>query len=105
MDTELPEEFRLLKDMVRRFVDEELIPLEGKSLDGQTLKPELERHLTERCKELGLWQIDVPVEYGGQGMGALARAVVWQELAHRRAADAQRFHHGAGSTTGAVCAG
>jgi len=31
--------------MVRRFVDEELIPIEGKSLDGQKLKPEIEAGL------------------------------------------------------------
>ena len=72
----------MLQDMVRRFVDEELIPLEGKSLlDGQQkLKPEIEEQLTARCKELGLWQIDVPEEFGGQGLGTLGRSIVWQEL-------------------------
>lgn len=80
MDFELPEELRLLQQTVRRFVDTELVPLEGKSLDGPELKPEIERHLTERAKALGLWQIDVPEEFGGQGQGLLARAVVWSEL-------------------------
>ena len=80
MDTELPEELRLLKDMVRRFVDDELIPIEGKSLDGQTLKPDIEKRLMARCKELGLWQIDVPEKFGGQGLGLLARSAVWEEL-------------------------
>ena len=70
----------MLQDMVRRFVDEELIPLEGRSLDGQKLKPEIEDKLTARCKELGLWQIDVPEELGGQGLGTLGRSIVWSEL-------------------------
>src|SRR4249920_2250392 len=65
----------MLRDMVRRFVDEELIPIEGKSLDGQKLKPEIEARLTARCKELGLWQIDVPKELGGQGLAELGRTV------------------------------
>jgi acyl-CoA dehydrogenase len=70
----------MLRDMVRRFVTEELIPLEGKSLDGATLKPEVEAKLTARCKELGLWQIDVPEEFGGQGLGQVGRAIVWSEI-------------------------
>jgi acyl-CoA dehydrogenase len=80
MDTELPEELRLLQTTVRRFVDTELIPLEGKSLDGSDLKPEIASHLVARCKELGLWQIDVPEELGGQGLGLLGRSLVWAEL-------------------------
>src|SRR5262249_29146362 len=30
---------------------------------------------------LGLWLLEVPVEYGGQGLGLLGMAVVWEELA------------------------
>ena len=70
----------MLQQMVRRFVTEELIPLEGKSLDGATLKPDIEAKLTARCKELGLWQIDVPEEFGGQGLGQIGRAIVWTEI-------------------------
>jgi acyl-CoA dehydrogenase len=80
VEFDLPDDLRMLRDMVRRFVDEELIPLEGKSLDGPHLKPEIEARLTARCKELGLWQIDVPEEFGGQGLGHLGRAVFWSEL-------------------------
>jgi acyl-CoA dehydrogenase len=77
---DLPEEMRMLRDTVRRFVNDELIPLEGKSLDGPRMKPEIEDRLIGRCKELGLWQLDVPEEFGGQGLGALGRAIVWSEL-------------------------
>jgi len=80
VDFELSEELRRLRDMVRRFVDDELIPLEGKSLEGNRLKPDIEARLIARCKELGLWQLDLPEEWGGQGLGVLGRAVVWSEL-------------------------
>ena len=40
MDFELPEEVKLLKDIVKRFVDEELIPIEMKTIEGPSLKPE-----------------------------------------------------------------
>ncbi len=61
-------------------MDRELIPLEGKSLVDGEFDKEIEAHLTKRCKELGLWQIDVPEEFGGQGLGLLARTIVWSEL-------------------------
>jgi acyl-CoA dehydrogenase len=80
VELDLPDELKMLRDMVRRFVTEELIPLEGKSLDGATLKPDIEAKLIARCKELGLWQIDVPEEFGGQGLGQLGRAIVWSEI-------------------------
>ena len=80
MELDLPDDLKMLRDMVRRFVTEELIPLEGKSLDGATLKPDIEAKLTARCKELGLWQIDVPEEFGGQGLGQVGRAIVWSEI-------------------------
>ena len=77
---DLSEEMTLLRDTVRRFVDRELIPLEGKSIVDGEFDKELEARLTARCKELGLWQIDVPEEFGGQGLGLLARTIVWAEL-------------------------
>ena len=80
MDFELPEEMKLLQATVRRFVDTELIPIEGKSMDGADFKPEIAAHLTVRCRELGIYQIDVPEELGGQGLGLLGRSLVWAEL-------------------------
>jgi acyl-CoA dehydrogenase len=80
VDFKLPDALRMLRDMVRRFVDDELIPLEGKSLDGNRLKADIEARLINRCKALGLWQLDVPEEFGGQGLGVLGRSIVWSEL-------------------------
>jgi acyl-CoA dehydrogenase len=80
VELDLPDDLKMLREMVRRFVDQELIPLEGKSLNGADLKPDVEAKLIARCKELGLWQIDVPEDFGGQGLGQLGRAVVWSEI-------------------------
>ena len=81
MDYELPEELRMLQETVRRFVDRELIPIERETMEGPKLKPEAQEMLEEKAKAVGLWLYDVPEEYGGQGLGLLARAVVWAELA------------------------
>jgi acyl-CoA dehydrogenase len=82
MDFELPEDIRLLRDTVRKFVDRELIPIEMDSMDGPDLKPEVQKSLEAKARELGLWQLDTPAEFGGQGLSLLALAVVWEEV-HR----------------------
>src|SRR5207249_10874026 len=71
MDFELPEDIRLLRDTVRRFVDRELIPIEMHSMDGPDLKPEIKKSLEAKARELGLWQLDTPAEFGGQGFRCL----------------------------------
>ena len=81
MDFQLPEELSLLKDNVRRFVDAELIPIERDVCNGHLIKPEMRTMLEEKAQDLGLWLFDVPVEHGGQGLGLLAKTVVWTELA------------------------
>ncbi|MDE0795828.1 MAG: acyl-CoA dehydrogenase family protein [Alphaproteobacteria bacterium] len=81
MDYQLPEEMRMLQETVRRFVDRELIPIENDSLDGHKLKADVQAELEEKGRAIGLWLFDVPEEYGGQGFGLMARAIVWAELA------------------------
>ena len=81
MDYELPEELRMLKETVRRFVDREIIPTERTAYEGHTLKADERKRLEDKAKEIGLWMYDIPEEYGGLGMGYLARCVVWEEMA------------------------
>ncbi len=81
MDLELPEELRMLKKTVADFVDRELIPIERTTMDGPVMRPDIRAELEGKAKALGLWLLDVPVEYGGQGLGLLGMVVVWEELA------------------------
>jgi acyl-CoA dehydrogenase len=81
MDFNLPDEVRLLKETVRKFVDRELIPIEMHAMDGPDLKPEVRKTLEAKTRELGLWLLDVPAELGGQDLSLLATAVVHEELA------------------------
>jgi acyl-CoA dehydrogenase len=84
MDFELPPELSLLKDNLRRFVNQELIPIERET-NSYRLAPDLERSLHEKAKRLGLWLFDVPEEFGGQGFGMMARTIVWEELSRSTA--------------------
>ena len=81
MDFELPEELRILKDTVRAFVDRELIPVEMGAMDGAIMRPAVRAPLEEKAKKLGLWHLDVPQQYGGQGLDLLGMVVVWEEIA------------------------
>lgn len=80
MDLELPEDLKLMKEQLRRFVDRELIPIECDSYDGPELKPDVRARLEAKTREMGYWNISTPAEYGGLGLGLMARAVIWEEL-------------------------
>jgi acyl-CoA dehydrogenase len=80
MDFELPEELRMLKKTVADFVDRELIPIERDSMDGPVMKSDVRAALERKAKDIGLWLLDVPREYGGQGLNLLGLAVVWEEM-------------------------
>ena len=80
MDFELPEELRIFKDALRRFVDTEMIPVEREATTegGEKLKPEYYERFSKRAKDLGFWMMDVP-ENGGPGL-SLAKTIVESEL-------------------------
>jgi acyl-CoA dehydrogenase len=80
MDFNLPEELVLLKDNLRRFIDKEVIPVERECCPGEDMKPEWRAKFEKRAKDLGIWMMEVPEEYGGLGLGLLPRVVVWEEL-------------------------
>ena len=71
---ELPEEHRMLQELVARFIDRDVMPLEkavlAREMSGQksSLPPEEEAKLLATCKELGLWGLDVPEAYGGANL-------------------------------------
>ena len=66
MEFEPAEEHRMLKDLVARFVRDELMPLEGKVLardaggGGLGLDADDHARLDAKSKELGLWGLDAP---------------------------------------------
>ncbi len=89
MDFELPDDVVQVRETVRRFVREELLPLERLVIrreaerglaDTPLLPPEVASALDGKAKALGLWGIDVPGEFGGQNLGALVKCVVTEEL-------------------------
>ena len=80
------EEHRMLQDLVAKFVDRELIPLEPAVLKREAnggklgLSEEERAPLLVKCKELGLWGLDSPEEFGGANLPVEALALVNEEL-------------------------
>ncbi|WP_367198413.1 acyl-CoA dehydrogenase family protein [Amorphus sp. 3PC139-8] len=89
MDLALPDELSAFRDMLARFVDRELIPLETR-LDEDGALPAAERaQVCEKAKQAGLWLLDLPQELGGAGLGALGMTLFWEEISRTTAVPAR----------------
>lgn len=82
-------EIDMLRKLVRDFREKELMPLEEVVIqrearraivDEPLIPPEDNERLLKKAEEIGLFGIDVPVEYGGLGLGNYAKVVVYEEL-------------------------
>ncbi len=80
-------EEQMLLDLVERFVDDRLMPLErvvlAREAAGQPLEltAEEEQPLLELCRELGLWALDAPEEVGGAALPARVMLAIHERLA------------------------
>src|SRR6476619_5457472 len=82
---ELSEEHRMLQDLVAKFIDRDVMTLEkavlAREMSGQksALTAEEEETLLGKCRELGLWGLDVPEEFGGANLPTIALIGVYEE--------------------------
>ncbi len=86
MHFELDDEHRMLKELVRRFVDTELMPLEARVLEREAqgqppgLSVEEATRVDAVSREMGLWGLDAPVDVGGVDLPAVAMVGVNEEM-------------------------
>jgi len=86
VDFALSDEHRMLKELVARFVRDELMPLEAgvlaREADGKGLGIGAAENarLDEVSKALGLWGLDAPEDVGGVDLPAVAMVGVNEEL-------------------------
>src|SRR5215212_813536 len=67
---------KAITEMVRQFVDEQIIPTAG-HFDHEDEFPEA---IVEQMKELGLFGVTIPEEYGGMGLDLTTYAMIVEEL-------------------------
>ena len=86
MSIEFAEEERMLLDLVESFVENELMPLEKAVMEREAsggpigLLAEEEEPLLAKCRELGLWALDVPEEKGGAGLRTTVMLAIQERL-------------------------
>lgn len=82
---ELPEELRMLRDTIRRFMTEEVRPAEDKlNHDAFTLEPDDLKRLQKSARDIGLWLFETPAEHGGAGLSLLGQCVAAEEASKCR---------------------
>jgi acyl-CoA dehydrogenase len=88
MEFELSEEDRMLKDLVHKFVRDELMPLEKGVLQreaegkGLGIGPTEHKRIDGVSRELGLWGLDAPKDVGGMDLPNVAMVGVNEEIAY-----------------------
>ncbi len=73
---ELTEDQKQVQRMVRDFVEQEVYPI-AEEMEARDEHPE---KIVEQMKEMGLFGLTVPEEYGGAGLDLMTYALVVAEL-------------------------
>ena len=73
--TDKTDEQKAITEMVRQFADEQIIP-NAEHYDHEDLFPE---PIVEQMKELGLFGVTIPEEYGGMGLDLTTYAMIVEE--------------------------
>ncbi|CDQ19048.1 acyl-CoA dehydrogenase [Halobacillus karajensis] len=96
MTATITDEIEQMKMMIRSFVEKEVEPYAQQIEEEDAIPP----HLVEKAKELGLFGMSIPEEYGGIGLNAVGKAIVLEQLGrtHNGFVSLISAHTGIGST-------
>ena len=83
MDPELPAALAPLRETLRRFLEDEVLPAERREqvVEESQAAPALRSWARTRSAELGLYRLAQPLELGGGGLGPLGRVALYEEIA------------------------
>jgi len=86
VDLHLSQEQELIVTMVRRFVREQIVPLEQDlDPDADELPAEQRTRLVAMAKDMGLYGLDIPPAYGGPDIDLVTRTLLAIEMSQHRA--------------------
>jgi acyl-CoA dehydrogenase len=81
----LPDELRILSEQIRRFIQEEIIPLEQRiDPDAPDIPDEDFKRLSAKTKAAGLWALGAREEHGGGGLDTFSMCVALEEMSQHR---------------------
>jgi len=83
VDPELPAALTPLRETLRRFLEDEVLPAERREqvVEESQAAPALRSWARARSAELGLYRLAQPLELGGGGLGPLGRVALYEEIA------------------------
>lgn len=76
MDFELNEEQKMVRDMARKFAEQEMAP----ALQEYERERKINFGIIKKMGELGLVGAHLPKEYGGVGLDYVSAAIIWEQL-------------------------
>ncbi|MEJ8814044.1 acyl-CoA dehydrogenase family protein [Variovorax ureilyticus] len=82
MDFALNDEQKMMIDTVRRFIAEELRPLEDRLENDGQIDRDTATTIHEKSKALGLYALNMPAELGGGGLSNLDRILCEEQFGH-----------------------
>ncbi len=82
MDFSLNDEQKMMIETVRRFIAEELKPLEDEIEDKGFLDPVKAQAIHDKAKSLGLYAMNMPAELGGGGLSNMDRILCEEQFGH-----------------------
>lgn len=79
---EMPQDLVMLQETARRFMERVVLPEEAKlEHDAFSLPDDALRRVQAQARDIGLWCVQTPAEYGGAGLSLLAQCLVAEEAA------------------------
>lgn len=86
MDLKLSDEQKIITQTVRRYIQEEILPLEAElDPDAYELPREEFDRLAAKVKEMGFYGLGIPPEFGGPDIGLVTRCLMEEEMSQHRA--------------------
>ena len=78
MDFELTDEQIEIRKLARDFAKKEIIPVAAE----YDKTAEMPWPIINKAFEIGMWNLNIPEQYGGQGLGHFTEALVFEEIAY-----------------------
>lgn len=76
MDFGFTEEQEMLSKVIRDFVDKKVDP-QGQKIEEEDRIPD---EIIKEAKEMGLFGLSIPVEYGGAGIGMVGKCLIFEQI-------------------------
>ena len=76
MDFSIPEDVKIIQATIKKFVEKDLNPISRQVEEEHSIPEEI----VQKMRDLGLFGLSIPEEYGGLGLSTLGEIIVYEEI-------------------------